>query len=201
MAIIVFSILFLESICSGAQDANAIKQEDANLSKSYSAYFLPLDLLFGQFSFGLDTRLSEHWTLGPELGYWKNNTGQIKGSSDVDSSKIDAWRYILRGNWFYNGTYNNGMYIAPLFGMISSSVSGRWTDGTSFGASKIATYGGILIGYAAFGKTFGANFGIGYSTKLTGKYAEMQFHDGGWVRTKPPNTIGLMFEYAVSWRY
>jgi hypothetical protein len=159
-----------------------------------------VDGLFNQLTFGLDAKLNSHWTLGPEVSYWKI-TGGSGSKSDAQNLKTDAWRYILRGNWFYSGTFEDGFYIAPMLGVTTSSVTGKWTDNTSFGVSKVATFGAIMVGYAAFGDSFGANVGVGCATEFSGKYAEIQFHDGGWARSKPPNAIGFIFEYAFSWRY
>src|SRR5690349_19925683 len=79
--------------------ANATSEDTMNFR------FSPVILIVGAMNVNLDVSISEKWTLGPDVGYWRlavSNTDNTVFNKDFE---LTAWAAGARANWFSNGVF------------------------------------------------------------------------------------------------
>ncbi len=149
--------------------ASPVNGDFVNLRVSY------LGLTIGFINFDLEFKVSDNWSVGPTVSYWKFDYDSVY----YTGGRLSAIRkaYGLRANWANNGAYRTGFYLSPMIQMISAEVSGF---STSSGAPVTATASAPLItglvGYQWFGPSgWNINFGAGIAT---GASSKVEVNDG-----------------------
>lgn len=133
--------------------------ENAELSSSnrYNIRFEPLRWAVNNFSINvLDIKVSSNWTVGPELGYLKYSVSSAGNSSSkiyVDTSFIG-----VRTNWFKNGVYTDGLYVAPFARFVKTDISAP--SGSTIAGKASSSVLGCFIGYGWFWNSFNMMLGI-----------------------------------------
>lgn len=134
--------------------------EVINLEQSprYNVRSEPLRLLGNAtLNIVLDIKVSSNWTVGPELGIEKYSVTEAAPRSSkiyVDTSFIG-----VRANWFKNGVYTDGLYVAPLFRSANTKITAP-SDLTVTGATA-GTLFGCFVGYGWFWDSFNMMLGLG----------------------------------------
>lgn len=126
----------------------------------------PLGLLVGYINFDVDFKVSNEWAIGPSVTYWRYNADSIyfTGNRLTSETRIIG----LRGTWAKNGTYRSGLYISPLFQLLSARVTGTSTaTGRDITASATIPILTGLIGYQWFWGNLNLNVGGGFSVSTS----------------------------------
>lgn len=177
--------------------------ENVELSSSsrYNIRFEPLRLVVNNFSINvLDIKVGNNWTVGPELGYLKYSVSSAGNSSSkiyIDTSFIG-----IRTNWFKNGVYADGLYVAPFapfarFAKTDITVpSGSTIEGKA--SSSVV---GCLVGYGWFWNSF--NMMLGISPVIASNWSPVVVTDQTGFNT---NHLSDRFadaagEYTLGWTF
>lgn len=130
---------------------------ELNSSSRYNIRFEPLRLVVSNFSINvLDIKVSSNWTVGPELGYLKYSVSSAGNSSSkiyVDTSFIG-----VRTNWFKNGVYTDGLYVAPFARFAKTDITAP--SGSAIVGKASSSVLGCFIGYGWFWNSFNMMLGI-----------------------------------------
>lgn len=158
-----------------------------------------LGLLLGAVNVGLDYKITDSWTIGPELMFWrlKIGSGSSQSSADFD---VTAYGAGARANWFMNGAYTSGLYVGPSLKYIHFDYKGSDKNGKSTAASTDGPYAEGLVGYGWFWKHFNMMLGGGLSVGLGGTKATVTHSDGSKEDVNSRKG-GLAFEYTLGWTF
>lgn len=158
--------------------------------------FSPLGVLVGAINVSLDYQISPNWTLGPQLVYWNIDVDR-EGVLTEDIS-IKAIGGGVRGNWFKNGTYTEGLYVGPALDYVSVEASSSDAFGTVEGDVSTLVASGI-VGYGWFWESFNILLGGGLSIPLG--EAEVTVRDSSGTETKSNVGSGLAAEFSLGWTF
>lgn len=130
-------VLFLFFFSSSA------KCDDVKIktTSQYGIFVSPLTFLVGGTTFGLDSPISEKWTLGVEFTHYS-----FANNSYTDAVKISNTSYGLRAMWFPTVVFGEGeFYILKTLKVISSvnltTASGNLSNHFSQSFSTLFGYG------------------------------------------------------------
>ena len=188
------ALILLTVLLSTSQ---AFAQSGMNSTGSkYNFRFSPLSLLIGVANVSLDVTIAPDWTLGPSLSYAKfkiDANGNNGTSYDVNLASAG-----VRANWFRNGVYTDGLYVAPFVTYLKTSIEASGTTTVTGDAAGVA-FGGI-VGYGWFWNSFNMMLGAG-AAAATGE-SNMVVTDNNGNRTDVPNRgVGLTGEYTIGWTF
>lgn len=138
-------------------------------SRNTNLYVAPLFLLAGGVDVGADFRLNEHFTLGPEFGYYGADAVILSLSGYSIGPKL---QYYFSGNaiadsFFLAGSVSYVRVRAEVFGLAASSsgigITGLggyiWVWDSGF-TMELGAGGGVLLGSGFYP---GLSFKIGYA--------------------------------------
>ncbi|OFZ28382.1 MAG: hypothetical protein A2622_04590 [Bdellovibrionales bacterium RIFCSPHIGHO2_01_FULL_40_29] len=131
---------------------------DQIIESRYNFRFEPLRLAVNStLNLILDIKVSSHWTAGPQIGYSKYS----ERAAGTSASKIYAETLLvgIRGNWFKNGVYVDGLYVAPLAGY-SKTTFAVPSGYVAVGEIADPVYG-CYVGYGWYWNSFNMMLGIG----------------------------------------
>lgn len=154
--------------------------------------FSPIGLLIGAVDATLDIKMNPNWTLGPKLTYLN-----FEISSNSINYKESAYGLGVRGNWFKNGAYQDGLYVGPAAGWHGVKVTGN-----SYSAEVSAVSIGCLVGYGWFWESFNQMLGGGIATALGGTKVTIKDSNGATVNdVELSGFSGLSIEYSLGWTF
>ena len=189
-------LLVLTASCFGIF-SEAFADEQASSSDQFDFRFMPVGLLFGALEADLDVKVAPEWTVGPIIGYSHN-----KYSSDSGfTTNYEYTRYAigLRANWFSNGVYKDGFYVAPSLAMTKTKVTTSDSGGpvSNDASSDSAT---VVAGYGWFWSSFNMLVGGGGSLAL-GNTDMTLTHSDGSTTTISSRLGGLALEFSLGWTF
>ena len=140
----------------------------------------PLSLIVGVYQASVDIPISEQLTVGPEASYLKNS---------IEGVSFTATSVGVRSNYFLNGVFTNGVYVAPAASMEKMSASSE-SGSADVNAISIRA----IVGYGWFKQNlnFMVGAGLGQSV-VTGKVED---EDVSLTSTGQ----GLILELSVGWK-
>ncbi len=159
----------------------------------------PLGLLVGYINFDVDFKISNDWAIGPSVTYWRYNADSIYFTGNRLTSET---RVIgVRGTWAKNGTYRSGLYISPLFQLLSARVVGTSTaSGREITASATIPVLTGLIGYQWFWENFNMNVGGGFSISTSS--TKVDVNDGTTTSTvESSRSSGLALDAMIGYTF
>ncbi|CAN5554788.1 hypothetical protein BH10BDE1_BH10BDE1_35160 [soil metagenome] len=166
---LVVALLLLGLSSTKANAASASSNGDHFVNVRIS----PLGLLISYINVDVDFRLTDQWTLGPTLTYWKHNydsTLYVSDALNVETMVIGA-----RGTWSKNGTYQTGLYVSPMIQFVSAKATGvsKASGVTLTGTGRAPILTG-LVGYQWFNGTgFMMNLGAGLAVGASSSKVEV----------------------------
>ncbi len=160
--------------------------------------FDPIFLLLGAVNVHLDFKVNNEWTVGPELTAWKFS-GDFNTSS-ADKYDVTLFSGGIRGNWFKNGTFNDGLYLAPFASYYNIDVTVNSSSSNSANGKASGVSVGGLVGYGWFWKSFNQMLGAGLSSVVGDHKATVTDASGVKEDVDTPRT-GFTFEYTLGWTF
>ena len=161
-------------------------------------HFGPISLLVGSLVAGLDFQVNENWTLGPQGNFWKIN---LSSTSSQYTSDFAVTQYAIgaRGNWFKNGVFTDGLYLAPELAYKNITLKTRDSGGDVTGSLSGLFLSG-LVGYGWFWNSFNMQLGIGYEVGLGDQSVQVRGSNGS--TTSVSSTIsGIDGEFQLGWTF
>lgn len=189
-------LIALILLATATTAASAEQTESAN---NFNIRSNPLTFLVGAVNATMDYKIADHWTLGPELFYWRLSIS----SKDSNSSKLDVTAYSagVRANWFHNGVYTNGLYVGPSVKYASIKLDATDKNGKATNASGDGPFVGAVVGYAWFWNSFNIMAGGGLNVKL-GKKIQVTHSDGTTEDVSDAKYGGgLALEGSIGWTF
>ena len=185
----VLAVIVLASLALVSNRASAEGSGD-----QFNFRFSPVGILFGSLNANLDIAVSNTWTVGPQLGYSRFKFGTSDSNFDITGYSIGA-----RGNWFKNGTYTDGLYLAPAVSY--QRVSGHYnrTNGSQTDVSANGPNVSFIVGYGWFWSSFNMMLGIGGQAQLGDSSVTATNSDGSQSSTKIGT--GVTGEYTLGWTF
>ncbi len=170
---------------------SSVNGDFVNLRASY------LGLLIAFINFDLEFKISDDWTVGPTVSYWKFDFN----SSAYAGGKISAVRKALgvRANWAQNGAYRSGVYLSPMIQLVSAEVTGR----SAFSGIPVTATASVplitgLVGYQWFGPS-GWNINVGAGL-VTGGSSKVEVRDGTTTSSvETSQTGGLALDFMIGY--
>lgn len=162
----------------------------------YNFRFHPISLIVGALSAEFDIRVSDQWTVGPEVNYWNikfTSAGTSASTFEIHNSSIG-----VRANWFKNDVFTDGLYVGPFVRYTRATVNATGTTSVTGDASGI--YFGSLIGYGWFWDSF--NMMLGGGVALASGTSNIVVTESNGQRTEAPNNAaGFTAEYSLGWTF
>lgn len=162
---------------------------------SFDFRFSPLGLLIGGIDVSLDVAVSPQWTLGPELSY----THLAVGGSSSDFS-LKGYSAGVRGNWFHNGVFKSGLYLAPAIHIRDIAVAYTATDGTTSTGKLTGPSASFIVGYGWFWDSFNILLGGGLESQI-GKSSITVVDNKGTSHTDSAAGTSLIGEFSLGWTF
>lgn len=177
----------------------AAEDSSASSGNTMNFRFDPVPLVIGAVFAHLDVQVSENWTVGPALKYWKI-------TFDFDDSTTDEYEVSFfaagaRANWFKNGAYKDGLYLGPSVSYYNVKAS---SDDSLGGTDEDETSGvlvGGLVGYGWFWSSFNQMLGIGVVTSVGKSKTTVTDSNGQEEDVDTSYGTGLAFEYTLGWTF
>ncbi|MDZ4661761.1 MAG: hypothetical protein SGJ18_09095 [Pseudomonadota bacterium] len=159
--------------------------------------FSPLAVLIGALNLNLDFTVNENWTVGPEALYWRFTSTSSGGLlSDID---INAYSFGVRGNWYNNGVFTDGLYVGPSVNYTSATASSNDIQGKiSAKASGIFLRG--IVGYGWFWDSFNMLLGGGLTVSLSDTTVEIRDSSGTYTEANI-HRGGAALEWTIGWTF
>jgi hypothetical protein len=169
----------------------------ASDSDTMNVRISPLLLLAGGISAHFDYKIDPNWTIGIE-GYYYHATVNQTGDLTSDVS-INSFAGAVRANYFFNGTFKDGVYLAPSIG--DEGVTATSSDITgSLSANVNIPYVGLLVGYGWFWDNFNVMLGLGFKAPL-GNSKIVVRDQAGNNEASATVGIGLDAEGSIGWTF
>lgn len=151
----------------------------------------PLHLLVGIVTADVDFKISDKWSLGPTAAY---------SSADREGFETVVYAIGLKGNYFFEGTFNQGWYLSPGIQYVSAKV----TDDSSFGEIEGNASGlGVALfgGYFWMWNNFNIQLGAGPVLYTLGEISVES--DDGSVKEEYAGYDGvdLGIEFTLGWKF
>lgn len=183
---------------SSKQQASYSKSYDSS-SKQYNIRAQAIHLLIGAASLSFDYKIHPEWTIGPTATYWRYS---MSSDSNYFIEKYDVTYFALgvKANWFPQGVFNDGLYIAPNLSYVSAKVQTKDTAGDPVTGTGSVTMLGGLVGYAWFWENFNMMLGGGAKLGLGNTKVEVKSASGTEVSVTSP-VAGFDFEFTVGWTF
>jgi len=169
----------------------------ANPDDSMNFRFSPLGALIGIYSTQLDINSGDQWTVGPSASYWKMTVD--KKDNLVEDIKVEAWAIGVRANWYKNGVYSDGLYVAPSLHYFDADARSRDVlgevkgSGTGFTAQAVA-------GYGWYWESFNILLGGGVSVPMGN--AKLTVTDSVGNRTESDAfKTRIAFDFTLGWTF
>ncbi len=184
-------ILILASflICSTAVAEN---------SDEYNFRFSPVGLIVGAIGIDFDIKVSDDWTVGPDVAYWHFVYGS--GGTYKNNYDLLAYAFGVRANWFNNGAYTDGLYIGPSLKYVNARISVTDDAGNNLSGTLSGALAECLVGYGWFWSSFNMMLGGGLSS-LIGSTNITLTNPSGTVNTVNPPLAGLSLEFSLGWTF
>jgi hypothetical protein len=185
--LLVLSLLLLSGFSAAADGAD-----------KYNFRFSPVGLIVGSINVNMDFKISDEWTIGPQLEYWHFTLGSddVLLTSDYNITAIGGG---IRANWFPNGVYTSGLYVGPSvsYTSVKLTTSDKYGSVTgSVGAPLVS----CLVGYAWFWSSFNIMLGGGLSTSIGETQVKVTDSSGTTVSVSD-NLTGLDIEFSLGWTF
>ena len=166
-------------------------------SRVYNARISPIGVAIGALIIGLDYKLNNNWTVGPEFQYI-NYKLKLTGTNYSNDITMTSYGLGVRGNWFVDGVYKDGWYVAPFGYFGSAKASGTGSDGVAIEGTASALIGGAMGGYGWFWDQFNMMLAGGLSMPLGDGKVEVKDSLGNKVEGSV-NGSGLALEFSLGW--
>ncbi len=213
-SILVFSMSFLAPQMSLAYFdlANGTGQESGagggshsktsyGSEKRFNLSFEPIVLLVGFINLDFDIKMSENWTLGPELSYW--HVSLASGDPIYTSAiSLTAWAVGVRANYYPDGVYQDGWYVSPSFQYVSAKAS-TISSGQDLSASVSEFAFTLVGGYNWFWDSFNLKFGAGITAASAPSTIHVQSSNGTYSNdvSYSPSSVGLALDFMTGWTF
>jgi hypothetical protein len=131
-----------------------------------------LGLLIAYMNVDLEFKLSDDWSVGPTVTYWKFDYSAYGYTGGTLATTYKA--FGVRANWSQAGAYRSGVYISPMIQLVTANVTGVSTfNGRTVTGEASAPIVTGIIGYQwFFGSGFNINTGLGLSLGTSATKAE-----------------------------
>jgi opacity protein-like surface antigen len=160
--------------------------------------FSPIGLIVGSLNAGLDFQVTPNWTLGPEGSFWNRHVSAESSSYSHDWD-VKAFGIGLRGNWFKNGNFTDGLYVGPSLTYASVKVTNSDVSGDISGSASGLFVSG-LVGYGWFWDSFNIMLGGGATMGLGDTKIEVT--DSSGTKSDVSTSIaGLALEFSLGWTF
>lgn len=156
-----------------------------------------LSALLGSANLSLDIGLDDQWTIGPQASYWRLKFNSSAGFSDFDTT---SYTFGVRGNWFKNGRFVDGLYLGPNVSYRSIDLKTTSTDGITYTAKQASPVASLIVGYGWFWDNFNMMLGIGYAVALNSNDIVVRDSNGKETRSSRFNS-GLDGEFTLGWTF
>lgn len=169
----------------------------ASSDDKYDFRFSPLGLVFGALEADLDIAIASNWTLGPQFGVLHYKLGADAGfTTDYD---VKAYMFGLRGNWFRNGNFTDGLYVGPSLKWAGWKVQTSDSTGPITKSANV-TVVSCLVGYGWFWDSFNIMLGGGLTLGLGDSKVDVT-NSSGTTSSVTTNLSGLAAEFALGWTF
>jgi hypothetical protein len=154
---------------------------------------------FSLFNIAFEFKVSDGWSIGPTLLYWRNTYSSTLFTNDEIIGTTKA--FGARATWAKNGTFETGLYLAPTFQYAMIEVSGvsRSSGSTIKATSDLPILAGI-IGYQFCGE--GWNVAVGAGLAASAGSSKMEVKDGTTTQTIENSRIaGFTGELLIGYAF
>lgn len=141
----------------------ATTQASATPDDTKNFRFSPLGLLLSTIHANLDFKLSDNWTLGPQIA---STNLEVEATNSAGSEKVEVTggSIGIRANWYPSGVFTDGWYVGP--SIQSYKLKGKHTlvnglTGETDDLSGVSMT--VLGGYHWFWNSFNMNVGAGFT--------------------------------------
>lgn len=178
--------------------STAFAEETVNSADNFNIRFGPVALLIGVVNIGVDVAVHDQLTIGPEVSYLHWNLSS-SGAFTTDYD-IRAYAAGLRANWYANGVFTDGLYIAPKISYSKATVSSSDSTGTVEGEASVFVATG-LVGYAWFWDGFNIHLGGGASLPVGDGNVKIKDSTGQEDSVSISRTGNLALEFDLGWTF
>ena len=153
--------------------------------------FSPLSPLVGVIDVEVDFKVSEAWSVGPQLSILSTEDGNY----DVSGYKVG-----VRANYFFSGSvFTQGWYFGPSVSVISVNVKENIAISNYEGDAKGINFN-ALFGYQWMWESFNINLGGGPSYVSLGKIRTKD-NSGNTESYDGFSGVGLAIEFMLGWKF
>ncbi len=169
--------------------------------KKYNINFEPVLALVGYVDLSMDFKISENWTLGPEISYWHTSVGS-GDPTYTDNISLTAFAFGARGNWCPTGVFQDGWYLSPILEYMNVRAT-TTSNGQALSAlvSEIAITG--LGGYQWFWNSFNMRLGGGLTLATGPSKIHVQTSNSTYSNDVDynPNSLGFAVDFMIGWSF
>lgn len=192
LVLVTFSFLVIHSNAIAAPAAAPTDSTESSSSATGNFHFSPLAALLGIIDLGVDFKVNESWTLGPQLQFLNYK---------LDRAEVKATGLGVRGEYYLGRpVFSEGWHLASeLIWMdlkVTEQISGITYDGTAKGTGL-----GVLAVYKwVWPSQFNLDLGVGFAA-ANARDIEVRSSTGLTERVEYSNATGLALEFAIGWLF
>lgn len=161
----------------------------------FNARISPIYLLVGGVGLNFDYKINANWTVGPEVYY---ASYKLKLSST--DLTVTGYGFGARANWFQNGVYTDGWFVAPMAAYSAAKASGTDVNGVSVEATGSAFLVGAVGGYGWFWDNFNIMLGGGLALPIGDSKVEAKDSNGNRAEGKVTGS-GVLIDFTLGYTF
>lgn len=159
--------------------------------------FSPLGLLVGTANLALDYKLSDQWSVGPQITYTDLKVGTFGSLSDFS---IRGTGFAVEGVYSFSASFQDGWYANASIGSNNVELKAR---NRSTGETLSANGSGMNLqaggGYKWFWQSFNMNLGL---TLARSSVSEIEIRDSNGVVTESYNPrLGVGIDFRMGFTF
>ena len=189
---------YLKSICLCFVFFSLMDNSHAASGDTGNFRFNPMVVLMGGLTLGADFKVHEQWTLGPEISLTSFKVTSNAGPSE--DTAIQTYALTARGNWYRKGVFNDGFYVGPFLTFATAKARLDDTNG-SVSKTQSGTFGGAIVGYAWFWKSFNAMLGGGLTLPFGTSKVEVENSRGARTDAYINGSGVAILELSLGWTF
>lgn len=162
----------------------------------------PVHAIVGFFNLNIDVAIQPNWTVGPTFGYWAYSSKTLENNTSRTTYDVKYINFGIRGNWFANSTFKDGLFVGPYLNFVNASLTGLSGSVAGLSGKTTANNVGCLVGYGWFWPTFNQMLSGGVSTTLGDSKIKVVDSGGTTVEEiSGSNFTGFALEYTLGWTF
>lgn len=160
--------------------------------KNWNVRVDPLTLLVGGTNVELDYAIADKISIGGGLVSW---------NVDLLDVEISMQEYHVRGDYWFNGAFQQGWYVSGVYSTISMELATIDSLNTRYEADVSASGFKLLGGYHWQWDSFNLELGFGYVSYSFDDKLTLEAADGSTLEEDLPNVTGTGLEFNMGWAF